>query len=293
MRDPGNRVRNRGIWPGVFIVCIGIWILASRALAHYGYPYPDWVFTWPMILIGVGFFVGLSNGFRGNSWAVLVLIGGVFLLDRTGFLPWDFRRYIWPLGIIVFGLFLVSGANRSRHRWHHWGSQFDLWGRVPPPGTPPPVNPAIPPTNSPGDPPANPASNPSFSSPYYASGSLFGGDDEFIDVTAFMGTVRRNSTAKHLRGGDITSVLGDAVIDLGLADFQGQIRLDLTAVLGGIKIIVPRNWMVKSQVVAVLGNVEDKRADLGIPDPAKTIILDGTTFMGNIVLLCQPGNRTP
>ncbi len=292
MSYPGNRVRNWGGWPGVFIVCIGLFILASRAMNHYGYPFPDWFFTWPMILVGIGFFIGISNGFRGISWAILVLIGGVFLLEHTGYLPGDYKRYIWPLGIILFGLWLVSGGSRSRwHRWHRWESRFDYRGGFPP-VVPPPGNPVAPAPGSPGNPVGNPASNPSFGPPYPpdpAPGSLMGTDDEFLDVTAFMGNLRRNSTTKHLRGGDITAVLGNALIDLGQADFDGQIKFDLTSVLGVIKIIVPRHWTVKSGIVAVLGNVEDKRENVGTPNPAKTIILDGTTFLGNIVLLHPPG----
>jgi predicted membrane protein len=261
MRNADHRIRNRGIWPGILLVVIGCCILASRAMNHWGYSYPGWIFSWPMILIAIGLFIGVSHGFRGVAWAILILIGGVFLSDNFGFLPFHFRIYFWPLGIIVIGLLMVTGSNRRRVDWGQWkyrnwkdGGSYPEASGIPGPNQPVPE----------------------------------ASDAEFVHVTAVLGSVKKVVSSRNVSGGDITTVFAEAMIDLRQADITGMIHVDVTAVLGSIKIIVPSTWNVKSEVVAVMGRVEDRRISGIMQDPAKILVLDGTTFMGNIILLSRP-----
>ena len=58
----------------------------------------------------------------------------------------------------------------------------------------------------------------------------------------------------------------------------------MTNVFGGTKLILPAHWEINSELVSVMGNVEDKRP---IPpttnvDMRKVLNLRGTTFMGGI-----------
>ena len=43
---------------------------------------PDWLFTWPVLLIVVGLVSGVSSSFQRTGWIWPVLIGGAFLIDR-------------------------------------------------------------------------------------------------------------------------------------------------------------------------------------------------------------------
>jgi hypothetical protein len=46
---------------------------------------------------------------------------------------------------------------------------------------------------------------------------------------------------------------------------------------------VPSNWLVKPQIAAVFGGVEDKRSvQNAVFDPNKVLILDGTSIFGGI-----------
>ena len=67
------------------------------------------------------------------------------------------------------------------------------------------------------------------------------------------------------------------------ADINERVRIDVTTFMGGAKIIVPGSWDVQSEMVAVLGGVEDKR-DLRPTnvDPQKVLVLDGMCLMGGI-----------
>ena len=89
--------------------------------------------------------------------------------------------------------------------------------------------------------------------------------------------------SKNFRGGEIVAVLGGAEINLAHADFDGVIRLEAVSVLGGTKLIVPPNWDVQSEMVAVFGGVEDKRVIRPeLIDPNKKLVLEGTCFLGGL-----------
>ena len=76
--------------------------------------------------------------------------------------------------------------------------------------------------------------------------------------------------------------MGGAEINLSQADIQGTAALDITQIMGGTKIIVPSNWEIRSQLTSVFGNIEDKRQNIGVTDPQKVLIIDGTSVFGGI-----------
>src|SRR5688572_32335264 len=89
------------IWTGVFILLIGIAALLRTSL-----DFPHWVFSWQMLLIGLGLFIGLRHNFRGIAWLILLLVGGVFLADELN-PDVNMRRYTWPFILIILGLFFI------------------------------------------------------------------------------------------------------------------------------------------------------------------------------------------
>jgi hypothetical protein len=77
--------------------------------------------------------------------------------------------------------------------------------------------------------------------------------------------------------------MGGTELNLLQADIQRPISLEVNAVFGGAKIIVPSNWDVKNHVTAVFGGLEDKRSiNSAAPDPNKTVTLTGTVVFGGI-----------
>lgn len=101
--------RHNGKWTGIFILVIGVAALLKATLTDF----PDWVFSWQMLLIALGFFIGLRHEFRGIAWFILIMVGGVFLL-REIYPEFSLSRYIWPAVLIIIGLFILM---RSRRRW--------------------------------------------------------------------------------------------------------------------------------------------------------------------------------
>ena len=93
---------------GLVLVIVGVAVLARQM----GVDLPYWLFTWPMILVGIGIYVGARHGFRPGGWLILVLLGGLFL---SGDILYDInmRRYFWPAVIIGIGLYMIFRPRRS------------------------------------------------------------------------------------------------------------------------------------------------------------------------------------
>ena len=253
----GNpKMRSEGrILTGLLLFFIGILLLLRTANWVW---FPDWFFTWPMILIAIGIFTGLKHGFRGGAWMVFLLIGGVFLaneIDHT----FHMERYVWPIILIAIGIGFILRPRGNRHHWRRYQRYHSdaKWQQAPDAVGPTPEN----------------------------IGTMQGDYDrrDFIDITAVFGGVKKNVLSKNFKGGDVTSFMGGSEINLSQADFEGRVSIDVTNVFGGTKLIVPPTWDVQNDITAVFGGVEDKRQLSGVPmDPNKVLVLDGTCMFGGI-----------
>jgi predicted membrane protein len=109
------------------------------------------------------------------------------------------------------------------------------------------------------------------------------GQDDFIDSTAILGNAKKVIFSKDFKGGDITNFFGGTEINCSQADINGRVRMDITQVFGGTKLIVPPHWTIKSSVTSIFGGFEDKRTVSNISqDPGKVLVIDGTSVFGGI-----------
>jgi predicted membrane protein len=256
-----------------------------------GFPLPDFLFKWEFILIAVGLFVGLRHRFRGAGWLIMIVIGGVYLAQDY-YHDFSIHRFIWP-GILIFiGLMIILRPSRHRYgqAWREdwdrrgrcggpgsrWGGPGSRWGGPGASG----VTGAADPAGTTGGPGDYSGSSTTFS----ASSRESYTSDDYIDTTSIFGGVHKKIVSKNFKGGDITTMLGGTEIDLTQADFTGTIRLDVTQIMGGTKIIVPPHWEVRSEVTAVFAGFEDKRQQPAMTNPDKVLIIDGTSIFGGIEL---------
>lgn len=74
---------------------------------------------------------------------------------------------------------------------------------------------------------------------------------------AFLGGIERKSSPWKLQSGSYTAFMGGVELDLTIADIpDGETTLDLTAVMGGISIYVPKDLAVICNGTVVLGGLE-------------------------------------
>lgn len=249
MRNWEKSHRRGKILGGLIVVGIGSLFLA-REMGMY---MPHWIFSWKVMLIVIGIFVGVKHSFRKTGWIIPIIIGSAFLL-RDNFPELAISHYIWPIAIIFFGLMIMFKPRRkgcgnhrayrrwSRHQnWQHKSEQWAAWQEK---------------KNS----------------------------DNYLELNTVFGGIEKNIITKDFKGGEINVVFGGAEIDMTQADFTGRIELEIHTVFGGTKLIVPPHWEIKSEITAVLGSVEDKRKiirDLSV-NASKILVLRGDVVFGGI-----------
>ncbi|MEJ6982568.1 DUF5668 domain-containing protein [Pedobacter sp. P351] len=246
-RKPGTGKK----WVGIALLIFGA-IMLSQSL---GILIPDWVISWPMLLIAIGVFTGRRHQFRNPTSYILIIIGLIFLAEDI--IPnVDFDDFVWPIAIIGVGLYLIIGKKKITN----WGSDNEktpsdlTWDkRVNEDNEP------IPPTES--------------------------SVDDYIDIVSIFGGVKKNIVSKNFQGGEIVAIMGGAEIILTQADITlPRVELEITQVFGGTKIIVPPHWKVTSDLVAIFGGIEDKRplfSNQAISEE-KHLVIKGTSIFGGI-----------
>jgi predicted membrane protein len=112
--------------------------------------------------------------------------------------------------------------------------------------------------------------------------SSVGDSSSTINAFALMGSFKRANDSQDFRGGEATAIMGGCEIDLRKAAIQEtDAVLYLIAIMGGIEIWVPENWVVVMQGVPVLGGFEDKTHPVS-SEMNKRLVIKGYSIMGGV-----------
>ena len=77
-------------------------------------------------------------------------------------------------------------------------------------------------------------------------------------MTNILSGTDRRINSQEFKGGDVTNILGGTKIDLLDAKLAaGDWLLTVSTVLGGVEIMVPRDWRIEVQPTNMLGGVDD------------------------------------
>lgn len=216
-----------------------------------------------MLLIAVGIYTGVKHQFRNIGFIFPIIVGTVFLLNDffPGFFP---QHYLMPLALIAVGLLIIFKPRGPRfdRPWQDPGHQGG---------------------SSPND--GKSYGDPGFSQgPSAANATVennFTDTADIIRETAVFGGIRKAMISKNFLGGEVSAVFGSAEINLMQAEILQSARLELNAVFGSVRLIVPAHWQVKMETNAVLGGVEDKRSKHAIYAD-KVLVLEGNAVFGGI-----------
>lgn len=231
------------VWTGLFLLLIG----GIALVKSFGMPVPVWLFSWQMLLIAIGLFIGLRKGFRDGGWFVPIIIGGVFLVNEY-ILDGNLQRHMWPLILIVLGLVFILRPRR--------GASWSGCEKKSPDMNAETIKPR---------------------------GDEFYSQDDVIDSTCIFSGSKKVILSKNFKGGDIVNVFGGSEIDFMQADIIGTAVLEVTAIFGGATLIVPPTWAIKSEAVTIFGGISDKRKFAALSEPAtKTLVLKGTMIFGGM-----------
>lgn len=235
---------------GIFLIIAGSLLFAYKM----GAPLPDWLFTFPTILIAIGLIAGLKHRFRHPAWIIPFGVG-IFLSMDHWFPGVHVREYTAPVIIIMLGLFFLlrpKHFHKHRHsRFKHFHQHRLEWKEK-------------------------------MRREMMEDQDISTAGDSIDSVSVF-GSVKKKVVSKNFSGGEITCFMGGAELDLSQADIQGRVVLDITQLFGGTKLIIPPHWDLKSDMAAIFGGIEDKRPLHGtVADMNKVLVLRGTSIFGGI-----------
>lgn len=115
----------KAIITGVVILAVGvIWLLRKM-----GIHMPYWLFSWEMILIGIGLAIGADNRFSNPASYILIIIGSVFLIDDVFNIPFNVMEYFWPLLLIFIGLMVIIRP-RKKSKFHKAKNMDDSFDKL-------------------------------------------------------------------------------------------------------------------------------------------------------------------
>jgi len=108
-------------------------------------------------------------------------------------------------------------------------------------------------------------------------------DELNMDVT--FGGRKEIVTSKDFKGGNIQTTFGGLDINLMQAEIaQSPAVLHLRVAFGGVELVVPSSWEIKSEIDPTMGSFEDKRVlrpnATGVP--TQLLILRGSCSFGSI-----------
>jgi len=225
-----------------------------------------------------------SGGFeaRIGFGILLVAVGGLFLLKNFGVIPYEMQDYIFSWKMLLIGIGLISLVT-NEHKvpgiimiaigsFFLLPEMFDLSFRfrqlfwpviivvigfliIFRKGTP--------------------AHRHRFHKDEITS-------DDMIDEVAIFGGGEKSITSQNFKGGKITNIFGGSNLDFTQAKLaEGAHVIDIVAIFGGSKFIVPSDWNIKTDVVAIFGGFSDKRKNLVKTNGNdKTIVFKGIVIFG-------------
>ena len=206
---------------------------------------------WPVVLIALGVWKWME--IRSVMGPILVIAGTLLLLNNFGVVRVRLWELFWPLLLVLVGARLIMQMpNRA--------------------------------AEAPRQPSYDQFQNGPIATPAHTSGT--------VSLFTVLGGTRRASNDRPFRGGEITSILGGTQLDLRQATIEpGQEAvINVFTLMGGHELWVPSEWMVVSDVIPLLGGVDDKRLPPIDPTPRRPdaaqprLVLRGMVVMGGLTI---------
>lgn len=109
--------------------------------------------------------------------------------------------------------------------------------------------------------------------------------EDFINEVMIFGPLNKTVKSENFKGGKTVIVFGSGNIDLSqVKTNEKNINMEFVVVFGGGRLIVPKEWKVNSQGVAVLG---EYKSNVGEPAGAVETVLNikGAAIFGGVEIV--------
>jgi len=265
-----NRINNNdgGMIFGFIILAVGVLILLRKLDIFY----PDWLLSWPMILIAVGVITLIKHEFKSFFGVMMLAIGMFFLLEREFNFDFGIQRFIFPVALILVGIYLITQKRKEQQVLN------DIQEKLKSASS----------TSSSED--FNKGEKTAFSNKSAGEKSFSGMSgisgtsySDSVSIDSIMSGINKRVLTKNFQGGKLTAAFGGIDLDLTQSDFSGMVTLQVDVIFGGIKLVLPPHWDVRVEVTNIAAGVEDKRAyRQSEVDSDKILVIRGTVFFGGL-----------
>ncbi len=228
------------------------------------------------------------SGTRIFVGIILILIGGLFLLDNLDIFYFDIPRIIFsfPMVLMIFGAIIIINSRKKIFGallfafglflmiprifpWIHFNASivfpiviillgiFIITRRRDYSHDPAKVN------------------------AFNIKGHDLNADK--IDEISIFGGGEKIIYSENFQGGNVTSIFGGSNIDLTNCKLApGENVIDVLAIFGGNTFIVPKNWNVRTDVFPMFGGFSNKifRDPNTVVDQDKTLLIKGIVIFG-------------
>ena len=236
--------KDRRVLIGIALVVVALLVLLRNFDLIPYELFPYWLFSWKTAFI-VGGLVALGNRTNKTVGVVLISIGLFNLLPDVLGVPRDVLRKLFiPAVLLGIGLLFIFRQRLGS------GADWQNFGG-------------------------------NFRSPR----AIPGLSTEYINEFAMMGGGERVITSVNFKGGSASALMGSLKLNLmGAQLAEGDHVLDVMTLMGGTEIILPKEWNVKPEVMAIFGGVDDKRRPLpGLAiDSTRTLFIRGVALFGGV-----------
>lgn len=222
-----NKNINRSIILGLILIAAGV-IFAGNELGYWNINifFNGW---WTLFIIIPCILSIVQNGF--NTGNIIGLCIGVFLLAQQQHIFYEYRKLIFPAGIIAVGLVLILKHNSTNHPRHvdntYQQNNFE--------------------------------SNAEFNNKEYAKTT------DIVKMTAIFSGQNYEKSNETFNGADLTAIFGGVDLDIRNTKIENDVRIDAFCLFGGMDILVPQNMPVKIHPTCIFGGVDNFAQTDGSP----------------------------
>ncbi|MGI6479438.1 MAG: LiaF transmembrane domain-containing protein [Salinivirgaceae bacterium] len=106
---------------------------------------------------------------------------------------------------------------------------------------------------------------------------------DYIDEFNILSSKNYTHQSPTFKGGRISSILAGVNVDFKGVKLDNTITtLDVTSILGSVKLFVPTGWTIKNDLSNVLGGILIKNKDANTDREENVLVITGRVVLGNV-----------
>lgn len=109
-------------------------------------------------------------------------------------------------------------------------------------------------------------------------------DYNYIHESNVMAGSSKKLTSKEFIGGKVLCLMGGSEINLAETELKEGANIKVNIVMGGVGLVVPKEWNIKLEVLPMMGGVDDQinKFPGHVVDPEKKLVISGFVLMGGV-----------